>query len=500
MNVWPAVIKAAMLGTSRQPIDLSAPGGQLGDVLSRIDPGEAEHALLSAAAIVSAYQRVGTQPPSLDAALPTPCADETLPRCSTRAGLRLTSMLNGEQQAVLPEWLDALANAQQRVTEEHLPALLDYGQSHANLQAAILNVIGQRGAWLAAHNPEWAYALRVEDESIWQTGTRAERVALLKRLRERDPQHALDVLNSTWTEDAPDERAAFIATLSIGLSMADEPFLEAALDDRRKEVRQLAAQWLMQLPPSRLCQRMIDRTSGLLSIKKQLLKTQLEVTLPEACDKAMVRDGIEAKPPKGVGEKAWWLQQLLAATPLSTWTVRWPIATLLQAAAKSDWHTPILVGLATAAQRQQNADWCEALLATDGLANEPIEPTKLLAVLRVDRREAYALNVLRAQPSLENDQPARTVLLACQFTWSDELSREVLNRLAIHVAKNAPTATWTWSTFLETIAAYFAPDLAAKAAQRLMDALPADSHLAPAIDKFLARLQFRHAMLKEITG
>ena len=137
---------------------------------------------------------------------------------------------------------------------------------------------------------------------------------------------------------------------------------------------------------------------------------------------------------------------------------------------------------------------------TDGLANEPIEPTKLLAVLSADRREAFALNVLQTRPSLEHDQPARIMLLACQSKWSDELSREVLNRLAIHLAKNATTAVWAWPTFMEAIAAYFAPELATKATQRLMDALPADSHLAPAVDKFLARLQFRHDMLKEITG
>lgn len=203
-------------------------------------------------------------------------------------------------------------------------------------------VLGQCGAWLAAQNPDWTYALntptmnRSGDGYARGAGGLAETTA-----RTRSAARA-GRAEFYVEEDAPDERAAFIATLSIGLSLTDEPFLEAALDDRRKEVRQIAAQWLTQLPPSRLCQRMIDSTIGLLSIKKQLLKTQLEVVLPEACDKAMVRDGLEVKPPRGVGEKAWWLQQLLAATPLSTRTQRWPIATLIQAAAKSEWHTPII--------------------------------------------------------------------------------------------------------------------------------------------------------------
>lgn len=500
MSVWPELIKTALLGTARQPLKLPASTGKLGDVLARIETSEAERAVLSAAAMVSVYRRVGAQPITFDAPLPTVCPDETRPRCSARAGLRLTSMLNGEQQIVLPEWLNALAAAQQRVPEELLPALLDYGQTHADLQAAILVVLGQCGAWLAAQNPDWTYALNTDDESLWQTGTRAARVALLKRLRERDPQHALDVLNSTWKEDAPDERAAFIATLSIGLSLTDEPFLEAALDDRRKEVRQIAAQWLTQLPPSRLCQRMIDRTIGLLSIKKQLLKTQLEVVLPEACDKAMVRDGLEVKPPRGVGEKAWWLQQLLAATPLSTWTQRWPIATLIQAAAKSEWHTPIIVGWATAAERQRDAEWSEALINAEALADERIDRARLRLILGVDRREALALDALRIQPSLEMDQPARAAVVACQSGWSTNLSRAVLDQVVRHVSQNNSKQPWAWSGFLDYVALCFAPELTAMATQRLMKAITAESNLASAVDKFLARLQFRHDMLKEITG
>lgn len=102
MSVWPELIKTALLGTARQPLKLPASTGKLGDVLARIETSEAERAVLSAAAMVSVYRRVGAQPITFDAPLPTVCPDETRPRCSARAGLRLTSMLNGEQQIVLP--------------------------------------------------------------------------------------------------------------------------------------------------------------------------------------------------------------------------------------------------------------------------------------------------------------------------------------------------------------------------------------------------------------
>ena len=97
------------------------------------------------------------------------------------------------------------------------------------------------------------------------------------------------------------------------MSLDDETFLEAALDDRRKEVRGAAADLLARLPESALRRRALERALPLLKFKSNKLRRKtIEVTLPEACDKAMQRDGVEPKPGfRGVGEKAWWLQQML---------------------------------------------------------------------------------------------------------------------------------------------------------------------------------------------
>src|SRR5262249_16912295 len=157
--------------------------------------------------------------------------------------------------------------------------------------------------------------------------TRGGRVALLRQLRHSHPERAIALLQSTWPTDAPDDRVAFIAELEAGLSMQDEPFLEAALDDRRKDARRQAAELRMRLAESALVGGMgqrvgprvrVEKTSGL-KFKKLLGKRSLEIDLPDACDDAMQRDGIEAKPPQGVGEKSWWLQQMAGAVPPARW-------------------------------------------------------------------------------------------------------------------------------------------------------------------------------------
>ncbi len=43
----------------------------------------------------------------------------------------------------------------------------------------------------------------------------------------------------------------------------------------------------------------------------------IAVTLPTKVDAAMERDGIDPQPQEGIGKRAWWFRQILAAAPLS---------------------------------------------------------------------------------------------------------------------------------------------------------------------------------------
>ena len=179
---------------------------------------------------------------------------------------------------------------------------------------AVAAVAGPRGEWLAARRPDWAFTAPDPDQT-WASGGRAQRRALLAALRAEEPARARALLESTWAEESPDDRASFVAALVANLGPDDEPLLENALEDRRKPVRRAAAELLWALPESRLAARMAQRAAPLLKVTRR----RLEVTLPEQCDADMERDGIERRPPRGTGERQFWLAQLLAAAPLSTW-------------------------------------------------------------------------------------------------------------------------------------------------------------------------------------
>ena len=408
---WDELVASALVGTARRPPALPSadPGSALAKVLAGIDRDDHEGAVLTAGAVLGLYRQAGARP-AVDSspALPV-CPPEQRFLCSPAAASRLDAILDGRFRVVLGEWLDLAARAERLVPPDRLPALLDTATTSAGLRPAVIEVIGERGLWLAGLNPAWAWAAGAEDTTTWATGSSPARRLLLARLRATDAAAARELLASTWSTETPEDRAAFVALLATNLSMDDEPFLEAALDDRRKEVRQAAASLLWRLPDSRLAARMAERARPL--------------RLPTEVDAGMARDGIVARPPAGMGERAWWLQQMVAATPLRTWP----------GPSMADRAEPLLRrALATAAARQRNEEWALALLERDDVN----EPALLRAVPPEHAREVAAGRVRRLGLT-----PAVLELLdQVPDQWGPELSAAVVERLGDAVQKSRRNA------------------------------------------------------------
>ncbi len=530
-SIFQTITATALIGTQRQAFTPISTDGKLGQLLASVDTTNQESALLSTVAIATMYQQAGQLPiTNHQLPIPQPCELEDLPRCGDRINYYLSLMMNGEQTQLLPELLDRLAALGQRVHETSLPSLLDLGKRQSDLREAIAKVLGKRGQWLAAQNPEWNYVAS-EDESVWETGSKAARLMWLSQSRRQEPNQARQLLESTWKQESASDRTAFLESFSDNLSMADEPFLEALLDDRSKEVRRITVDLLTCLPESRFCQRAIARVQDLIKLQRDGNQPYFTVDLPEAHTLEMLRDGIEAKSNdhqnnNQIGDRASWLLKMLTSTPLSFWNQHLVMSTedLVKAANHSQSDRLLLQGWIAAAQKTGNLVWLQALAefsqeeSVNRIAGQPLADSLILDF----QQQAAEIHLLK-NPDLAFSNLFKSLLFRHKTIWNEEVSAIVLEVIITTLDRFITTSQlisnyWGISEFIRDAAKYIAPSLipAAKeqalaVSQRLQD-LTLDSEnkkehreweymqttLHKSIKQFVDLLQIRQEMLESI--
>lgn len=379
-----ALTKLALAGMARASEAGSpdlATGTPLDGLLVGVEAAEPERRLLLAAGALAVYRQAGRRSLS-DGAAPEPAPADDLPACSPAATSLLAALLSGQHAELLPEALALLRQAGRRLPPELLPAALSAGARQADLRPALFPVLGARGRWLARFNPDWRWAedggaLPPDAATIWEEGTSERRLALLRQVRVDAPALGREWLEASWKSEKADFRAKAIAALAEGLSLADEPFLEAALDDRGQGVRAEAAALLARLPGSALATRMVARADALLDYRppapasglRGLVRAvvgergQLLVAPPTTLDSAWRRDGPGGKPGAGAGERAWWLTSALSVVPPEHWEERFAASPsdLITATAHDDWALPVIEGWTRATIAARSASWARPL-------------------------------------------------------------------------------------------------------------------------------------------
>ncbi len=499
-HLWQEVVKTALIGTERKALKAIPPDRNLGEILSCLDSSDKESSLLSAAGAIALYQRAGKisfdQQP-----LQNRSEAEELLDCSLISRQHLALILSGNAQ-LLPEWLTVAAAAKKRVPSEYLPHLLRLGEKQSNLRAFILPVLGKRGYWLGKHNPDWNYVNSEITDKAWQTGSKEVRRLLLQRLREQDAHIAREQLQKAWKKESGDERASLLAALEINLGMNDEPFLEAALDDKRKQVRDVAAKLLSLLPKSRLCQRMIERVHPLIIFNHN----SVQVTLPFECDRQMIRDGIDqSRYSSALGEKASLLLQMLCCVPPSFWRHNWGKTPqqLLQVVDGSEWEKMLLEAWAIGALKSQDSVFAEVLLPNASkfyhsyLGNGEELVVGLLKVLGQNKADALILQTLLQNQGklLSVNHPAYTLLKHYQTPWSENVSQLVVLNIRKYIEADKQ-CQWGMRSLFQSFALYMEPSVEGVA--ELLAVVEEGSFWQDFVNEFLARLLFRFEMIQEL--
>lgn len=435
MTGWDELVAAATVGTGTRTVGLDVLPGVAGEHVAAVSVDEPASALLDAAALLLARRRAGSVPDPGDPGERTPAEPDTGPEL-TATGCRILDLqLSLRDELLLPALLDAAAAAGRRLPPPLLPALLEVATRTPVLRPVAARIGGRRARWLAGHRSEWAWLTErpadPADPQVWITGGRAARVAHLAAVRAADPAAARDLLATGWARETGDDRAAFVAVLGDGLDLADEPFLEAALDDRAAGVRSAAADLLALLPGSDYAHRCADRA-------REVLRSRDAEWTP-----AMGRDGIPRDPPRGilVPDGSWWLSQAIARAPLDAWGT--DPAALARTTATEELAPEVHAGWRTAARRERHQQWIAALLATPPRLDDRsavfrrlvwVSDAELAAALPSEQRAARIARLLRTDPATLR----LAELAACQRPWPRVLAEAVMTRLAHAAAHGEP--------------------------------------------------------------
>ncbi|MEM6400236.1 MAG: DUF5691 domain-containing protein [Cyanobacteria bacterium P01_D01_bin.116] len=503
MNIWQDLVKTAVIGTQRQKLKIVSQDNQLDEVLSSLDTDDKEGCLLSAAGTIYLYQKAGQLAVIDNKKTLETCDLDDLPYCSQVSGQHLEIILSGGDTRALPEWLKLLAETKKVVSPKYLPELLALGKRNNHLRNDILPVLGKRGIWLAAQNPDWNYVRGENTDKIWKNGSLEAKKNLLKELRQSEPKKGREQLQNIWSKERAQERSILLEALEVSINLDDEPFLEDALDDRSKLVRDVAARLLAQIPESKLVKRMIERVRPLLSLDRN----GIEVTLPKKCTLEMTQDGIdESKYIPSLGEKASLLLQMLAYVPPSIWSIYWnknPIE-LINIIENSKWEKLFLEAWTTATVRSQDIAWAEALLKSSvrlykNLNNIDNTIVNFLRILPCSQVETLTLEVLQQssdKPPFNSASPAFPLLIHTPNIWNEEISREVISSIKSCIENNNQVNNWQFGSALGRFSIKISPSIYHEATEILALEESENIHqsVIEAIDKFLVQLKFRFEM------
>ena len=499
-KIWQDLVTTAFIGTQKQSLNLSVGNDSLSNILKKIniDNNNPEKKLLQTAGILSIYHQVGQKPITKINDKIEPCQKEKLPICSDNLKQSLSTILNGEYKEILPECLQLIHKNKTLIPERFLSIILDKGKDNIELRPLIISIIGERGKWLAQYNQNWDYIISEFDQQLWETGSRNLRLALIKNLRQQDPQKARQLIEDTWKQEKSDLKQKFLDILELNLSAEDETFLELAFNDRSKYVKQKAAFLLGKIEDSNLCQRMIKRLTPCL-IFTSGDNPSLEVILPEEYTSAMEKDCIIEKPIiKKQGNKAWWLEQMLQKVSPQYWCDTWGISpeTLLKLA-QGIWKKTLLESFAIASVNHKHFASAKILLDQYLLIINRNTVIQLLNLLSYEEQQNILLELLQSdQEPLKSSSLILNLLKDYKKPWSNELSLAFISHLITTLETTQNNYDWSLRLMFNDFANYISPLFYQEISDNFANLKKTPIYWTQNIEDFLSRLQFRRQMYK----
>jgi hypothetical protein len=471
------LLAAALLGTGKQSGAKALSFPSLDGLAKQLEDVSLERQLLLLAGSRAVYQNAGRKVVTANTS-PEPAAPDATPVCSPQAAALFEQFLHQDPIELRIEAIQRLARAGQRLPAELVPQALD--ERHGRVREILPPVVGTLGKWLSQFNPAWhwlsttaAQSADTTAEQVWTEGSLEQRKAILARSRASQPDLGRAWLEKAWPKEKAESKLSFLDAFQAGLSLQDESFLEACLDDRSQRVRVVAARMLARLGPAAFAARMVERADALLEFTAhrgegdkvgKASAGALTVTPPQQFDKAWEREGLLEKPPQRKGNRAYWLEQLLELTPVTHWETKFGRGPeqLMELASASEFAESVLAAWTASALSFGSRNWLPPLWDYWVAGQQALQPdwrtrflTNILMQMTPDITEA------RIVKGLNEDNPTvvnalREYTQTHHVTWSEAVGAAYLagaRRAAVHPRASGPVASDFWLIALEAATA-----------------------------------------------
>lgn len=431
MKAWEHVINTAMLGTDKLMIGNTELPEEIVQIANAIEASETldiEEKYLKKASIIYNYRQCGFVPLQKQDIPLNKANAETSPYCSDLASGVLNDILEDGNDLLLELWLTHCDKSQQLILPDVLPTILDKAQKNQTLQTLAIKCSGNRGTWLSNLNPLWDFFTVLPDEEIWQSGTLAQRVVLLKKMRQTEPAKAREWLQQTWTQENAANKVDLLKTLKTNCTPADLPWLESLLAEKGQKVKDEVIAILKQIPGSSIVKRYEDLLQQSVILKKEkalmgmMTKVSIQQRLPAAVDESIYKSGVEklSGPKSNITDEQFVIYQLVCAVPPSFWEKQFDALPIQVIEYFEKYADALVAALSMAVSRFDQKEWMPYFLN-----HENKFYMDFVNVLPTAERDKYLLRLLKKEA--QNIIPEA---LKCNQEWGDELALAVIREMA----------------------------------------------------------------------
>lgn len=503
MSLLAPLSKQLLMGTERRAPELPAIAGDLAELLAQVNTDDIaiETRALRTAGALAIYEAAGYLPPATTATVNI-CAPEQHKVIDRPVLIDcLHDILRDGPRLLIRQTLVALAQTRYLLPAKLLPGFIALGKEYPNLQPLLVDVSGERGRWLAQFNSEWNFLLHYQKQADqhlefdqtqfnagdWELLSFNERLLRIEQLRQQEPDKAREYVASKISHLDARERVGLLEKLRAGVSLADEQFLNEQLTDRSKEVRRLAADLLSELSESDFVQRASARLLSLLSHERKLVRKYWQLDAPNTFAPDWSADALDEKRPQAevLGERAWWLYQLVRLVPLGWWekTTGMSPVDLLQWSAATDWQLALIRAWHQRIIKERHGVWAEALLNIKSIKDFHFDPLELLAYLTPERSESYWLALLNSDSAANRrGEFIGRILAQGNNRISETFARAIFNNVKQHITDDASKWDYPLRQSILDLASVIPPSIFNDATQ----GWPLDNSK---IDFFLKQLQ-----------